>query len=178
MAEEEAGRDSLKPPVCPCLLLSWAKWAFPVLASCLRCDITPACCPSRDSAPCPALASQTLLADRPHLALLQCFPRRTLAQAWSSPWAEPGPVLRALTYTVHFLVCILLIQSPGVTNRLPGMECTLPGALQLPSPLLPSTIAPASACHWASRTGAPQCFPPSDPSLPPGQYCSQRKCPG
>jgi hypothetical protein len=79
VAEEKAGRGSLKPPVCPCLPLSWVRRAFPVLASCLRGDITPACCPSQDSAPFPVLASQTLLAQTdPDLALLQCFSRTRL----------------------------------------------------------------------------------------------------
>lgn len=96
MAEEKAGRDNLKPPVCPCLLLSWVRRAFPILASCLRGDITPACCPSQDSAPFPALASQTLLAqtDPPPPCTSAVFLQD---EAWSSLWAEPGHVLRTLT---------------------------------------------------------------------------------
>lgn len=46
------------------------------------------------------------------------------------------------------------------------------GSLQPPRP-----SPPLWSLALGEQYGSPRAFPPSGPSLPPGQYCSQRKCP-
>lgn len=65
-------------------------------------------------------------------------------------------------------------ESPGLAAwvqaqallRLPGLA----RPTQLPHP------SPQGRPSWVSSAGVPR-LPPPSPSLPPGQYCSQRKCP-
>lgn len=98
-----------------------------------------------------------------HLALPQCFSRRNLAQAWSSPWAEPGHVLRTLTqdsnlYTVHFLVFILLVQSCWGQAPRNGIHSSRSSSPPLSSTAF--TLTPESAWLWRSRKGSPSASHP------------------
>lgn len=64
----------------------------------MRCDITPACCPCWARHLFPVHACQVLCLAQTDFTLhfYRASPARNLAQAWSSPRAEPGCALRTL----------------------------------------------------------------------------------
>lgn len=116
------------------------------------------------------------------LMVLQPFHGQT---ACPGPGASKGPsqaVSSRLSGPRGQAVTTVLCPLPGLARRLRATSQRLrqegpllfPGLArptQLPAPYLVRGARP-----WVSSTGVPR-LPPSGPSLPPGQYCSQRKCP-
>lgn len=155
-AEEEAGRDSLRPPVCPWPPAFLGQMSGPslniLLEMCHHSRLLPL------SAPFPALASQALLAQTDlTLHFCRASQGRHLALARSSPWAEPDHVLRTLSYTIHFLVFTLLVGSRWGQKQAPRNGIHTSRSSLAP---LSFTITPESACLWVSRQEPPRASHP------------------
>lgn len=107
-------------------------------------------------------------------------PGASKGQSWATNTRLSDPQGQAIT----MVLCHLPGLTPAVSEplgqrleagRAPGLAASFseawPGPRSWPAPYLAGGTRP-----WVSSTGVPR-LPPSSPSLPPGQYCSQRKCP-